>query len=373
MVKTIQITLLIGMMVFLAMFVPEARAIGNLDSEERLDDVTWVIETVDPRPHSNHGVSLALDQFDRPHISYHDDYVGDLIYATRTYNGWVLDTLDSVGYVGRQSSLVFDSAGNPHMAYLDYHYSKLKYARWNGNEWVISSLDTAWDLGYITTVSLALGTDGSAHMSYYSSGYTVKYLRWYKGATLLRGVDYVGPRGVWGSSSIVLDTMQNPHVCYFDSYDSDIKCAHWNGAIWQIETVDRSGEQPAVVSFAMNKDDTMHLVYSSDGGLRYARRNGANWDIQTIDNHTTAGEPSLKLDNQGNPHVAYSADTLLYYASLTGGTWSIQSIEKGLCTSLALDSLNHPHISYYSDGALLKYASIASDRIHSGYLPLLLL
>jgi len=73
--------------------------------------------------------SLALDNSNRPHISYYNYDKQDLYYAY--YNeatGWVTETVDSLGDVGRYNSLALDALGLPHISYYDYSNGDLKYA-----------------------------------------------------------------------------------------------------------------------------------------------------------------------------------------------------------------------------------------------------
>ena len=74
----------------------------------------WVIRTVD-----------ALGY---PHISYYDETLGDVKYATRGEDGWRIQTVDATGDVGKWSSIDVSPFGKPSISYYKALSGDLKYA-----------------------------------------------------------------------------------------------------------------------------------------------------------------------------------------------------------------------------------------------------
>ena len=73
--------------------------------------------------------SLALDNDNKPHISYYDYTNGDLKYTRWDGSTWQIETVDSTGDVGSYTSLALDKDNNPHISYYDSPNGYLKYAR----------------------------------------------------------------------------------------------------------------------------------------------------------------------------------------------------------------------------------------------------
>jgi hypothetical protein len=86
----------------------------------------WSIETVDSAVGGSS--SITLDSGDNPHISYYDNWRGDLKHARWTGSVWSIETVDSDGNVGYDTSIALDSSDSPHISYSDYNKGDLKYA-----------------------------------------------------------------------------------------------------------------------------------------------------------------------------------------------------------------------------------------------------
>lgn len=182
---------------------------------------SWSTELADGSPRVGHYSSLALDSSDNPHISYFDFEHGDLKLALKS-GSWTTETIDSNGLTGietsmalfngmeriaygqggtidqlhfaerisgnwslqtidpslnstREASLALDSLGNPSISYTETtQYSNiptLKFAKWNPTTslWDISVVDTSTGVGPAS--SLAIGADGTPHISYSNYNY----------------------------------------------------------------------------------------------------------------------------------------------------------------------------------------------------------
>ncbi|MBD3399003.1 MAG: T9SS type A sorting domain-containing protein, partial [Candidatus Coatesbacteria bacterium] len=151
-----------------------------------------------------------------------------------------------------------------------------------------------------------------------------------------------------------------------DRTNWDLKYAAWNGASWELETVDSSGNVGLYTSLALDSSGNPHISYydETNGYLKYAAWNGASWEVETVDSDADVGEyTSLALDAGGNPHISYYDKTNddLKYAAWNGSSWELETVDSdgvvGGYTSLVLDTSDNPHISYY-DGTNddLKYS-----------------
>ena len=185
-----------------------------------------------------------------------------------------------------------------------------------------------------------------------------------------------------GGVSVVVDSHDNPHLCYIDSQNGSfyvpntnyqfsreyLMYTSWNGTSWDAAVVDswriQSGRVPGEVGFcslALDAHDNPHIIYGvvSDNetyySLKYAYWSGSNWAIQTVD---FGNQASIVLDSAGNPSIAYSGlKNELKYANWTGSSWNIQTLDSDVVSSafknpvlyLALDVNGSPFIIYGHD------------------------
>lgn len=132
------------------------------------DGSQWTTQTVDTNIGYSAPPSLALDQNDRPHISYYYGYPnGVLRYASNTSGDWQIQTVDAAGDVGHDSSIAVDSLGYPHISYMDVTNADLKYAAWDGNSWFIQTIaDVGFAYGSQGT-SIQVDANNNPYISYY--------------------------------------------------------------------------------------------------------------------------------------------------------------------------------------------------------------
>ena len=172
--------------------------------------------------------SLALDNQDRPHISFtrYDGYYNDLRYGSHTTDvyGALVDGEPDVGFY---SSLALDGEDHPHISYYDLPNGDLKYAVWNGSAWVVETVDSAGDVGRYT--------------------------------------------------ALALDSSDKPRISYYDMTNNDLKYAFWDGSQWHIETVDSSGSVGKYSSLALDSAGNAHISYYDETNLKlkYATNSGA--------------------------------------------------------------------------------------------------
>jgi hypothetical protein len=255
---------------------------------------TWTFQSVDSVGRVGLFSSLAIDVNGYPHISYFDETLGDLKYATWNGSGWSVVTVDDAGAVGEYSSLVLDSHGYPHISYLDLtSFTKhgLKYACWNGSAWNIQTVDSYLMVNRFT--------------------------------------------------SMALDASENPHILYCDQTIGDIKIAAWTGSAWNFEIVDKIRVPGSPVTIILEPDGSTRISYvrwlnSSSIQVVYAEKIDSEWNYQPIDTITNEGgiggtSNSLALDRNGNPLIVYHnlEKRSVMLANRTGRSWQIVSLDSG--------------------------------------------
>lgn len=163
--------------------------------------------------------------------------------------------------------------------------------------------------------------------------------------------------------SIATDGSNNPHIVYYDSENSVLKYAYFDGQLWHISTIDTAFFYSNI---AIDSSDTIHISYCSNGALKYAKKqiNSSSWQIQTIDTGSVGYYNSIAVDLEFNVHISYYdlSNQDLKYAIYDGISWSTYTVDStgnvGAYTSIVVDSSKNVHISYCDlTNKTLKYAN----------------
>ena len=167
--------------------------------------------------------------------------------------------------------------------------------------------------------------------------------------------------GAVAHPSIVLDVNGNPHVCYYDSGDHDLKYAYHDGVSWNVETVDAGVGMDDWVEtcIALDSNGNPHISYydfsnNTNHDLKYAYYDGS-WHKITIDtgwpNGYCGSRNSIVVDGSDTPHISYSEDysdqvKYAYYDGTSHPTVVDAVGSDNPPNSIALDSNDSLYISY---------------------------
>lgn len=340
---------------------------------------SWVIEVVDrgedfigsKGAKKGRYPSLALDPDGRPHISYHDEYNGSLVYAHYDGDAWRFETVERASPDWYGSAIALDQDLRPHILYCPYHTNGyvfacwgMKHAYWNGAAFQISTIKTQWGEG--VGLSLALDRSDRPYASYVDlNNGKLEIVSREGNAWSTQPVDGAG----YGGTSLALDSANFPHIAYPAPPESvHLNYAHSDGTVWLTATVDSAAGTGTSSSLALDRAGRPHISYFDPNSavLKYAWYDGAAWQIEVVDTDTVGSYTSLVLDANDRPHIAYarlydrgSPCNGLKYAYRSGNSWQVEVVDDGngvgCGLSLGVDAAGHPHIAYYGNFSL-KYA-----------------
>lgn len=308
--------------------------------------------------------SLALNTANRLVIAH----LADPTLTLSVYDGalWRSEGVDERRDVGRFSSLAVGAAGRPVIVYWPG-----KIAAWEGGAWAVD--DTFQAYGYLTGLSLALGSDGQPRVAY-SWAWSQEYLEEHGLDFVVRNTAgwqrttlYSG--GAWvdvGPPALALNAADVPQVASgIDDevsppggppYSPPYAIVHFQPtpAGWTRTVVDEAGVAlyPRRVGLAVNRAGNAVVAYTApaDESLKVAFSGAVGWLIETVD---AAGgyDVALALDAAGRPHVSYvTADRRLMHAHRSAAGWLVEQVAPGQfhSPSLAVESAGRAHISAYA-------------------------
>jgi len=245
---------------------------------------------------------IVLDNTDIGHASF--AHGGGLYYSVENSysNGWTTEWV-GIGYT-LWTSIALNASDYPAIAC--YAYPGLFFVEWNGSDWTEEQVSFTDDQG--DCCSLVMDPGGTPRIAYcaYSPSPAVKYAyrdeygQWH--STVVDDAMSSAPRG----TSLAVDDTGNPHISYNTS--SEIRYASWNGASWDIATLDAidTGLWELDTSLALDQYGFPHIAHCGGSGdsLMYSVNQGGGWITESIC-PIGGGDPDLVLDGSGRPHIAF--------------------------------------------------------------------
>lgn len=246
-----------------------------------LRDGKWVTQIIDPGSGTlSYHCSIAVSADGTPHLSWYHEFLPGgqqfthLRHADMEQGVWIVRSVDG-GISGKWNSMVLDAKGLPHISYAQFgHGADLRYAAWDGKEWGIVEVDSSHNSlaarGFDN--SLALGPDGSEHISYFEDA-NLKYAHRSSGKWVIETAGGVSTAydHYAGSTTMLLDKHGNPHIVYGDF--GGVRHAFRQGDKWQTETIVSGGiQQYPNVDAMIGVDDTIYVSYPdpADGEVKLA-------------------------------------------------------------------------------------------------------
>lgn len=312
-------------------------------------------------------VSLALDSSNNPHVAYAVLVPDDAFkYATWTGVAWQKHTIETAEFsFASTTSLALDSNNRPHIAYLKESEDVLRYAHYNGSSWLLNTVDTSNNFSiFHPFFSLKLSGNTPSIAYYKSTGETLHYAQWNGSSWQIETVlTPPFPENLTGSVSLAVDSAGNPAISYAYNDSNNItslRYMKWNGAQWQNEILDNSGNLGESSAIALDGSDILHAAYQDQtfADLRYVTW-ATDWQIHTVaDPGQMAGvDVAVK---QTIPYLGYHnmSDDLVNLARWDDA-WEFNPVDAVnnpvQAVSLGL-SQNFEHLSYYdADAQALMY------------------
>ncbi len=403
----------------------------NLDS---FDGLSWTWNTTEvvstESTDSSYTPSLAVDTLGNVHIAWFDmtDYAGsgaeeDIFYKRweDTSSSWTTTEVVSTESVGSSvfPSLAVDTLGNIHVAWqsvdvggtLSEH--QISYKRWDASSqtWTTTELVSTESTDFSGYPSLAVASSGNVHIAwqdwsdYAGSGTDadIFYKSWDASSSSWSTTEVVSTESTsWTfTPSIVVDTLGNIHIAWFDltdyagaGTDVDIfyKRFDSSSSSWTItdvvstESTLDSEDSSLVVDTLGNihiawTDDTDYAGAGTDADIFYKRWDSfySAWtitEVVTPESTSNSYVPSLAVDSARNVHIAWTDETdytgaghpLILYkrwdASYSDWTTakvvSTESTGQSYNPSLTADSAGNVHIVWEDDNN--DYAGSGTDQ-----------
>ena len=124
------------------------QAVSNRDLKYAYQDASgWHVEVVDASNDVGMLTSIELDSYGYPHIAYYDNTVYRVKYGYKDQDGWHTDFVTSGGWDASNGvSLALDNQNRPHISYIKYSGENLMYAFFNAplNVPLFLQTDPAW-------------------------------------------------------------------------------------------------------------------------------------------------------------------------------------------------------------------------------------
>jgi len=199
----------------------------------KYDGYNWEKETVDDTPNSTGGrVDFTLDSKDYPHLAYNDIFdENNSILRYARWNGyeWEKEIVDDSAHdVGAYVSLVLDSFDNPHISYVhrledsSWWYGNIKYAYKDEQNWVTENVTTGDTVGWGT--SIAVDSNSNPYIAFINGtpgNIALVFASRINGSWESEIVASGGP----SYPSLVLDSNDKPDMSYCDYNSGNLNYA----------------------------------------------------------------------------------------------------------------------------------------------------
>ena len=134
---------------------------------------------------------------------------------------------------------------------------------------------------------------------------------------------------------------------------------HWDGAVWQLDTVDTDCGYPFGLGY--DGDGAPMVAYLASGDLKLARHEAGRWTTELIRQGSFLHGFAFAADADGRPGLTYWDDLLALYSYHDGAAWQTEllfdatSVAAG--TALGYDHDSNPgcvRAASYNRGASMS-------------------
>jgi len=299
---------------------------------------SWEVSTVDT---NGAKPSIAVDSQGVPHLAYILEALpGWVKYGVLGADGWEISTV-STGYFYGPLDIQVDQKGTPKISWHNHDTENEAYAELVDGDWVVHDVKHPGHDGWDN--NLALDSTGQPHTisidpKQFGGQSGLEYAAFDGKVWTVEEVGS-GPLAYEFGTGIALDSLDRPHVVWFDDSDKDLKYAVKDAGTWEISTVDSEGDVGRYPSLTLDKQDNPAITYferlsETEGYIKFARWDGSSWTSQRIDKleNVAAGffgarkTSSVKLDGQDNPIVVYSDEKVIKLAWWDGDRWNLETV-----------------------------------------------
>jgi len=336
---------------------------------------SWQVEVASDGYWTGMAPAITLDSSGYPHVSHSGGW--SMFHSWDSGTGWQTEVIWGSGSGGPEGSdIVVDNTDLCHVSFARSGMLYYSFQTSSSKGWTTEIVNP---IVYSSWTSLGLNPSGCPVISSYAVD-ELLFVEWNGGAWISEPVSSVGDEG--DCNSLIIGPDGTPHIAFCSYSPTDaVKYSYRDQyGMWQTITVDDTmGSDPQGTSLAIDDQGYPHISYNTSSEIRYASWNGASWDIETVDAFDTGlheFDTSLALDQYGFPHIAYclgTGDSLMYSVN-QGAGWLTESVcpidnDYGGDPDLVLDALGRPHIAFdsglYGDGLMYAYndepSGIASD------------
>ena len=330
------------------------------------ESYTWTTTTANYVTSSGWDPSIGVDSNGTVHIVSSNMDSDDFWHSTYDGSTWAHAKIRDCDACSN-ADLVIDSNDNVHIAY--YHRISgtgyLLYSMYDGTSWTNN-----WSKSNVENdqISIALDANDRPHISYSRDGYicNAALLSYHDGSswttvTLDDTTTYIGC-----DSSIAIDSNGFVHVAYRHQGNMDMLIASNISGSWQRYTVDNGAGVGYHSAMAVDSNDGLHLVYSSNaaGNTAYFAdgASGSAWAVSNQGNSRNTF--SMYIDQFDIVHISeYNGGSDLGYSMVAPGdsrqSMAIDSAgDVGYGNDIVVDDDNMVHIAYYdTSNKRLKYAN----------------
>ncbi len=266
----------------------------------------WSVENINTGAGAFGHTAIAISGTGAVHTSYFDAQAG-LRYATNNTGVWVSATVDNMG--GQGSALALDGTGKAYISYANNSLDTVKYATNASGSWVTTFILPGYSNVSVLQTSLALDSNGATHI-----GYAV-------GSSQFCAIRYAeNVSGSWTNNTLIdndaqcgtalaIDANKVAHIAYMKS--STLHYATNGSGSWVSTIVDTlSWIGGAEVSIAIDSSGRVHISYQDalNQNLKYSTNASGTWQGKYIASNG-GGYSQIRVDPTGKIHIAYTEET----------------------------------------------------------------